>query len=166
MNAPDSILSSMKKDGSRLMIHPADVRGKWIRIRRMVFLGLVAFYVSAPFIPVSGHPMIQLDVEHRRFYLFGNTFNSQDVWLVLLLTLTFVFGLLLMTAWRGRVWCGWACPQTVFLEHVYRRIERWIDGDATERRAIKFRRAPARQNGRISTEVGQWDSSSAVDQAG
>jgi cytochrome c oxidase accessory protein FixG len=136
MNAPDTILTSMKKDGSRLMIHPADVRGKWIRIRRAAFVALIGFYVLAPFIPVGGHPMIQLDIEHRRFYLFGQTFNSQDVWLVLLLTLTFVFGLLLLTAWRGRVWCGWACPQTVFIEQVFRRIERLIEGDAQERRKL------------------------------
>jgi cytochrome c oxidase accessory protein FixG len=133
MNAPDTILSSMKKDGSRLMIHPGDVRGRWTRLRHASWFVLVAFYLSAPFIPVGGHPMIQLDVEHRRFYLFGQTFNSQDVWLVLLLTLSFVFGLLLVTAWRGRVWCGWACPQTVFMDGVYRPVERFWEGPRERR---------------------------------
>lgn len=125
---PPSILGSMRADGSRLMIHPADVAGRWITRRRWVFALLVAFYVAAPLVPVGGHPMIQLDVARRRFYLFGQTFNAQDVWLVVLIALSFVFALLFVTAWRGRVWCGWACPQTVFLEGVYRRIERWIDG--------------------------------------
>ncbi|MEW6433845.1 MAG: cytochrome c oxidase accessory protein CcoG [Myxococcota bacterium] len=133
MQAPAPILGSMKPDGSRLMLHPADVKGRWIRARRIVFGALIAFYVLAPFVPVGGHPMIQLDVQHRRFYLFGNTFNAQDFWLVLLFALTVAFGLLLVTAWRGRVWCGWACPQTVFLEGVYRPIERLIDGPREKR---------------------------------
>jgi cytochrome c oxidase accessory protein FixG len=123
-----NILGSMKRDGSRLDIHPADVRGQWMTRRRAAFVVLIGFYVLAPFIPVGGHPMIQLDVAHRRFYLFGQTFNSQDFWMVLLLALTFAFGLLLVTAWKGRVWCGWGCPQTVFLEGVYRPIERLFDG--------------------------------------
>ncbi|MFZ5446975.1 MAG: cytochrome c oxidase accessory protein CcoG [Myxococcota bacterium] len=123
-----NILGSMNKDGSRKVIHPADVKGFWTRWRRVVFGLLIAVYVAGPLIPVGGHPMIQLDVEHRRFFLFGTTFNSQDFWMVLLLVLSFVFGLLAFTAWRGRVWCGWACPQTVFLEGVYRPIERFFDG--------------------------------------
>jgi cytochrome c oxidase accessory protein FixG len=123
-----NILGSMKKDGSRLDLHPADVKGVWTRWRRVAFAVLIGFYVLAPFIPVGGHPMIQLDVQHRRFYLFGWTFNSQDFWMVVLLLLAFAFGLLLVTAWKGRVWCGWGCPQTVFLEGLYRPIERWFDG--------------------------------------
>ena len=128
MTTHSNILGSMKKDGSRLDIHTADVKGVWTRWRRMAFAVLIGFYVLAPFIPVGGHPMIQLDVQHRRFYLFGTTFNAQDFWMVVLLLLSFAFGLLLVTAWKGRVWCGWGCPQTVFLEGVYRPIERFFDG--------------------------------------
>jgi cytochrome c oxidase accessory protein FixG len=128
MTSPSNILGSMKKDGSRLDIHPADVRGFWMKWRRVVYALLIGFYVLAPFIPVGGHPMIQLDVQYRRFYLFGWTFNSQDFWMVVLLVLAFAFGLLLVTAWQGRVWCGWACPQTVFFEGLFRPIERFFDG--------------------------------------
>jgi cytochrome c oxidase accessory protein FixG len=128
MSTHSNILGSMKKDGSRLDIHTADVKGVWTRWRRSVFAVLIGFYVLAPFIPVGGHPMIQLDVQHRRFYLFGTTFNAQDFWMVVLLLLSFAFGLLLLTAWKGRVWCGWGCPQTVFLEGVFRPIERFFDG--------------------------------------
>ncbi len=123
-----NILGSMKQDGSRLIIHTADVKGYWNRWRRSVFAVLIALYVAGPFIPVGGHPMIQLDVQHRRFFLFGGTFNAQDFWMVLALALSIAFGLLLATAWKGRVWCGWACPQTVFLEGVYRPVERFFDG--------------------------------------
>lgn len=140
MQAPPSILGSMKPDGSRLMLHPADVKGKWMRARRVAFAVLILFYVSAPFIPMGGHPMIHLDIQHRRFYLFGNTFNAQDFWMVLLFALSFVFGLLLLTAWKGRVWCGWACPQTVFLEGVYRPIERFIEGPREKR--LKLQQEP------------------------
>jgi cytochrome c oxidase accessory protein FixG len=130
----------MKQDGSRLMIHPADVRGKWTRRRQWVFAVLILFYLLAPFIPVGGHPMIQLDIERRSFYLFGSTFNAQDFWMVLLLLLTGLFGVLLVTAWRGRVWCGFGCPQSVFLEGVYRPIERFFDGPRERR--IKAEKEP------------------------
>lgn len=133
MSEPAPILGSMRPDGSRLFVHPADVRGRYLRLRRAAFVLLIAFYVLAPLVPVGGHPAIQLDVARRRFYLFGQTFNAQDVWLVVMIALTFVFGLLLVTAWRGRIWCGWACPQTVFLEGVYRPIERLLEGPRERR---------------------------------
>ena len=132
-SGPPPILGSMRPDGSRLRVLPADVSGRWIRWRRLAFALLIAFYVLAPLVPVGGHPAIQLDVARRHFYLFGQTFNAQDFWLVVLIALSFVFGLLLVTAWRGRVWCGWACPQTVFLEGVYRPIERLLEGSRDER---------------------------------
>jgi cytochrome c oxidase accessory protein FixG len=130
----------MRADGSRVKVHPADVSGRWMTRRRLVFAVLMAIYVLAPLVPVGGHPMIQLDVAHRRFYLFGQTFNAQDFWLVVLIALSFVFGLLFVTAWRGRLWCGWACPQTVFLEGVYRPIERWLEGPRERR--LKALREP------------------------
>jgi len=131
--SPQSHLGSMRADGSRVKVHPADVRGRWITRRRLVFAALVAFYVLAPLVTIGGHPAIQLDVAHRRFFLFGQTFNAQDFWMVVLLALTFVFGLLFVTAWRGRIWCGWGCPQTVFLEGIYRPIERWLEGPRERR---------------------------------
>lgn len=104
-----------------------------MRWRRVAFGFLIAFYVLTPLLEVGGRPALQLDVQRRRFYLFGYTFNAQDFWMVLLLVLAFAFGLLFVTAWRGRVWCGWGCPQTVFLEGVYRPIERLIDGPRERR---------------------------------
>lgn len=126
-------LSSIRSDGSRVAIHPSDVRGRFVHWRRIVYAVLIAIYVVLPFIRVGGHPAVHLDVAARRFYLFGSTFNAQDFWIVLFLLTTAGFSLLFATAWLGRVWCGWACPQTVFLEGVYRRIERWIDGPRERR---------------------------------
>lgn len=139
-HVPPSILGTMKTDGSRIKVHPADVKGKWLTRRRLVFAALVAFYVVTPLVQIGGKPAIQLDVAHRRFYLFGATFNAQDFWMVLLLALSFAFGLLAITAWKGRVWCGWGCPQTVFLEGVYRPIERFFEGGREQR--LKLDAAP------------------------
>jgi cytochrome c oxidase accessory protein FixG len=126
-------LSSIKEDGSRLAIHPADVHGRFITRRRWAFAVLIAFYVALPLVDVGGHPAVHLDVAARRFYLFGGTYNAQDFWRVLFLVTSVGFGLLFFTAWLGRVWCGWACPQTVFLEGVYRPIERFFDGPRERR---------------------------------
>jgi cytochrome c oxidase accessory protein FixG len=126
-------LSSIRADGSRLAIHPADVAGRFITRRRAVFAVLMAIYVALPLVQVGGHAAVHLDVAARRFYLFGGTYNAQDFWRVLFLVTSVGFGLLFVTAWLGRVWCGWACPQTVFLEGVYRPIERFFDGPRERR---------------------------------
>ncbi len=137
---PPSTLGTMKPDGTRIKLHPADVKGKWMTRRRVVFALLIVLYLVMPLIQIGGKPAIQLDAGARRFFLFGATFNAQDFWMVLLLVLSFAFGLLAVTAWRGRVWCGWACPQTVFLEGVYRPIEHFFEGSREQR--LKLDAAP------------------------
>jgi cytochrome c oxidase accessory protein FixG len=130
----------LRSDGKRAAIHTLDVKGRFIRARRVVFAALLALYVAAPLVRIGGHPAIHLDVATRRFFLFGGTFNAQDFWIVLFLGTALLFSLLFLTAWRGRLWCGWACPQTVFLEAIYRPIERLIDGPRSRR--LKLRDAP------------------------
>ncbi|MBL8936823.1 MAG: 4Fe-4S binding protein, partial [Archangium sp.] len=152
-HVPASTLGTMKPDGSRIKMHPADVKGKWLNRRRVVFAVLVAFYVITPLVKIGGKPAIQLDVAARKFYLFGATFNAQDFWMVLLLVVGFAFGLLALTAWRGRVWCGWACPQTVFLEGVYRPIEHFFEGGREQR--IKLDAAPWTGK-KIAVRVGKY----------
>src|ERR1700761_5643338 len=126
-------LYSIRSDGSRRKLHPADVRGRFIHWRRVVFALLMAGYVAGPLVQVGGHPAVHLDIADRRFYLFGAVFNATDVWLVMFALLAFAFGLLFVTSWLGRAWCGWACPQTVFLDGVYRVIERIVDGPGEKR---------------------------------
>ena len=137
--SPDR-LYSIRTDGSRRKLHPADVRGRFLWRRRIVFALLLALYLALPLVRVGGHPAVYLDIEARRFFLLGGVFDSRDVWRALFLLLGFAFALLFFSAWLGRAWCGWACPQTVFLEGIYRPIERLIDGPAARR--IRLDQAP------------------------
>lgn len=129
-------VTTINQDGSRNFLHPADVDGFFTRWRRVLAVFLIAIYIALPWIPVNGHPAVLLDVMNLRFHLFGFTFATQDLWLVFFFITGLGFALFFVTALFGRIWCGAACPQTVFLEHVYRRIERWIEGDAPKRRAL------------------------------
>jgi cytochrome c oxidase accessory protein FixG len=123
-----SVTGSIARDGRRKRIVTADVRGRFDRARAVVFALLIGLWIALPWIHVGGAPAVFLDVEARKFFLFGLTFNAQDTWLLFFLLSGVGFGLVFVTAVAGRAWCGWACPQTVFLEGVYRRIERWIEG--------------------------------------
>jgi cytochrome c oxidase accessory protein FixG len=131
---------ALRSDGRRAAIHTIDVKGRFIRARRLTFAGLIALYIAAPLVRIGGHPAVHLDVVARKFFLFGGTFNAQDFWIVLFLGTALLFSLLLLTAWHGRLWCGWLCPQTVFLEAVYRPIERFVEGSRARR--LKLRDAP------------------------
>lgn len=129
-------LTSVNADGSKHVLHPADVRGRFTYARRLVGLALISVYVLLPWIQIGGAPAVFLDLAERRFHLFGLTFLSEDLWIGFFLLTGLGFSLFYVTALFGRIWCGWACPYTVFLEHVYRRIERFIEGDATQRRKL------------------------------
>jgi len=126
-------LWTIRTDGSRRKLHPADVRGRFIRARRWVFALLMLIALALPIVHIGGHPAMQLDIAARRFYLFGAVFNATDAWIGVFVLGAVAAMLLFVTAWKGRVWCGWACPQTVFLEGAYRRIERLIDGPGEKR---------------------------------
>ena len=131
----DSV-TTIREDGSRFFLHPADVKGFFTRHRRWSGLLLIAIYLSLPWIKIGNYPAVFLDIGGRRFHLFGFTLAFQDIWLLFFVITGLGFTLFFVTSLLGRLWCGWACPQTVFLEHVYRRIERWIEGDAVKRRAL------------------------------
>ncbi|MGO8994697.1 MAG: cytochrome c oxidase accessory protein CcoG [Polyangiaceae bacterium] len=123
-----SATGSIQSDGRRKRIVTADVSGRFDSARKVVFVALIVLWIALPWIRVRGAPAVFLDEDARKFYLFGATFNAQDAWLFFFLISGVGFGLVYITALLGRAWCGWACPQTVFLEGVYRRIERWIEG--------------------------------------
>ncbi|MFO0630865.1 MAG: cytochrome c oxidase accessory protein CcoG [Polyangiales bacterium] len=131
--------SSLRHDGSRANVHPADVAGRFNNIRRVVFGVLIAIYLALPWIVINGNPAVLLDLPGRRFYLLGRLFNAQDGFLLFLLLAGIGLSLILITTILGRMWCGYACPQTVFLEAVFRPLQRLIEGsrEARMRREAK-----------------------------
>ena len=131
--------SALRADGGRNFVIPADVSGRFNRLRRVVFVALIAIYAALPWIHVGGHPAVFIDIQHRAFYLFGATFNAQDFWLAFFVVSGIGFSLIVVAALFGRIWCGYACPQTVFLDGVFRRIERLIEGP----RGVRLKRDQA-----------------------
>ena len=122
--------------GRRFWIYPAPFKGLWLKRRRVAAYLLIAIFFVAPWIKINGSQAILMDLTERKFALMGWVFWPQDTlifWFVMVGTVLAIF---LITALWGRLWCGWACPQTVFLEHVFRRIETWIEGDANARRRL------------------------------
>ena len=128
--------TTIADDGSRNFLRPADVSGKWTRRRRIVAAVLILTYVSLPWIPINGYPAVFLDIFKGRFHLFGLTLATQDLWMFFFLITGLGFTLFFVTALFGRLWCGWACPHSVFMEHVYRRIERLLEGPAAQQKAM------------------------------
>jgi cytochrome c oxidase accessory protein FixG len=126
--------------GGRRYIYPADVQGRFARWRPRVFALLLLIYLALPWISVGGHPAVFIQIAERRFFLFGKVFNAQDFYYLFFVLSGIGFVLIVMAALLGRLWCGWACPQTVLLEGIYRRIERLIEGPASRREALA--RAP------------------------
>lgn len=118
-------------------MHPADVSGPFTLWRRVAALLLLGIYIGLPWIPVNGFPAVFLDVQERRFHFFGLTLATQDLWIGFFLVTGLAFSLFYITSLFGRVWCGWTCPYTVFMEQIYRRVERWIDGDGQARRRLE-----------------------------
>ena len=127
----ESVRGSILASGQLKRIIPADVRGRFYTARRIVLFALLAFAGVLPWIRIREAPAVYLDIEHRKFFLFGATFNAQDAWLLFFVLSGAGFSLVYATALLGRAWCGWACPQTVLLDGVYRRIERLVEGSRT-----------------------------------
>ena len=124
----ESVRGSILADGHRKRIVAADVKGRFHTARTLVFVVLIGFAAALPWIKIGGAPALFLDVDKRKFFMFGATLNAQDTWLLFFALSGVGFGLVYLTALAGRAWCGWACPQTVLLDGVYRRIERVIEG--------------------------------------
>jgi len=121
-------LASISIDGRRKWIYARQPNGKYTRSRAIVATILLAFLAISPFVKVHGHQFMLLNIMERQFVFFGLPFWPNDFYLVALVFITVVITLVVSTAIVGRIWCGWLCPQTIFLEFIFRRIEWWIDG--------------------------------------
>ncbi|MBL7966879.1 MAG: cytochrome c oxidase accessory protein CcoG [Prolixibacteraceae bacterium] len=128
--------STFGKDGKRVWLFPKLPKGKLYSIRRAIAWFLLAFFYIAPFIKIKGEQLIFLNFPERRFILFGNTFYPQDFHLLVLAIIALVVFIVLFTVIYGRIFCGWACPQTIFMEFLYRPIEHLIDGDPEQQQKL------------------------------
>lgn len=122
------VLSTLNSDGSRRWLRPRFSPGRFARRRKVVGWSLIALFIALPYIEVRGKPAVLLDIVHREFTLFGKTFLATDTLLLMLAVMSVLVTIFLLTAIFGRVWCGWGCPQTVYLELLFRPLERWIEG--------------------------------------
>jgi cytochrome c oxidase accessory protein FixG len=123
-------LASVARDGRRKWIYARKPSGRLYRLRTVLSWGLLAFLLLAPFITVGGQPLMMLNVLERRFVLLGMLFRPQDFYLVVLIGLTCLVTVVLSTVVFGRIWCGWLCPQTIFMEMLFRKLEYLIEGSA------------------------------------
>jgi len=119
---------------TREWVYPQSVSGRFTTLRRWTFLVLHLVLFITPWITVNGHPALLIDVPDRRLYLVGQIFTDSDTIFLLLALWFLAFTLFFVTAVLGRIWCGYACPQTVFLETWIRPVELWIEGDRSRRK--------------------------------
>lgn len=124
------VLSTMEQDGSRRWLYPRLAKGRFWGRRRWVAYGLIALFTALPYVRVNGKPAVLLDVATRHFTLLGYTFLPTDTVLLALFMVSFILSIFFVTALLGRVWCGWGCPQTVYMEFLFRPIERLCTGRA------------------------------------
>ncbi|MCU0425853.1 MAG: cytochrome c oxidase accessory protein CcoG [Candidatus Kapabacteria bacterium] len=129
-------LASINKDGSRKWVYTQETHGRYTTARNFVAYTLLLFLFTAPFVRIHDNPLILLNVLERKFIIFGIVFWPQDFYLVVLGLLTFILGIAVFTSILGRIWCGWTCPQTIFLEFVFRKVEKLIEGNVHKQMAL------------------------------
>ncbi|HVK61802.1 MAG TPA: cytochrome c oxidase accessory protein CcoG [Bdellovibrionales bacterium] len=129
-------LATTDEVGRRVYLYPADVRGFFRKYRTIVQFVLMAVFLALPWLHVGGKQFLLLNITEREFNIFGLALRAHNAPLLFFVFATGAFGLFFVTSIWGRVWCGWACPQTVFIDGVFRRIERWIEGSALDRRRL------------------------------
>lgn len=125
---PERVLSTLETDGSRRWIHPRLSKGRFWKARMFLGYFLIALFVALPFIKINGRPAMLLDLARREFSLFGMVFLPTDTLLLAVFMLMFLLSIFALTALLGRVWCGWGCPQTVYMEFLFRPLERLCTG--------------------------------------
>ena len=134
------VLSTLNQDGTRRYVRPRLAHGRFLTRRRIVGFALIALFVALPRLRIDGHPALLIDLVSREVHVLGAMFRPSQGFALALLGITIVIAVFLVTALFGRVWCGWGCPQTVYLELVFRPIERWLEGSHGQR-ATKWRTA-------------------------
>ncbi|HEY6079672.1 MAG TPA: cytochrome c oxidase accessory protein CcoG [Polyangiaceae bacterium] len=143
--SPERVLPTLNADGTRNRIRPRPYTGPLWSARRIVAVALMVLFIGLPFLKIDGKPAMLLDVLHRQFVLFGHTYLATDGVLLMLLMLSIFLSIVLTTALVGRAWCGWACPQTVYMEFLFRPLERLFEGPREAQLAIDRRGGSSRR---------------------
>ncbi len=136
---PQERLATTSKQGNRVYLYPATVKGFFRKWRTIVYWALILFFLGLPWLKISGKPVILLDILHRKFVLFGVKFWAHDAPILVLVFLLFVIIIGLVTALFGRVWCGWACPQTVFIDGIFNAIASALEGNGLAQKRFNNR---------------------------
>ncbi len=146
-------LGIVTDEGSRKTIYPKKPKGRFYNARTIFSIALLAVLFGVPLIKIENHPFMMFDIINRKFILFGMAFGPHDYFIIALGFIAFVVSIILFTAVFGRVFCGWACPQTVFLEMVFRKIEFFIEGDYYRQK--KLNAAPW-SPGKVFKKLTKW----------
>ncbi len=129
-------IATIDDGGKRKWVYPRKPKGRFYEARSWFAYLLLALMFSGPFITINGRPLLLLNFIERKFIIFGMAFWPQDSFIFVLATLTIIVGIILFTVVFGRLFCGWVCPQTIFMEMVFRKIEYLIDGNANRQRKL------------------------------
>ena len=129
-------ISTVDSSGKRVWIYPKKPSGWFYDKRKLLSYLFLAFLFAGPFLRIGGQPLLQIDVVHRKFIILGQIFWPQDLYIFALMMVTGIIFIALFTVIFGRLFCGWICPQTIFMEMVFRRIEYWIVGDYKHQKAL------------------------------
>lgn len=144
------VLPTLNPDGTRYWIRPKPYRGRLYWRRFAVAWGLMLLFAALPYLPINGKPAMLLDIPHRQFTFFGTTFFANDTTILLFLLPAIAIAIFFLTALFGRVWCGWTCPQTVYMEFLFRPIERLLEGSPSSQRKIDKRGMSGRRAAKLA----------------
>lgn len=129
-------LHTTDEHGHRVFIFPDEIKGVWKKRRTIVYWFLVLLFLGLPWIKVQGEQAVLINIAERKFAFFGKVFWGHDAPLLIFVLLGFIVLMGILTSLYGRVWCGWACPQTVFIDTIFRRIEEFVEGSARRREKL------------------------------
>ncbi|MEN7546405.1 cytochrome c oxidase accessory protein CcoG [Rapidithrix thailandica] len=129
-------ISTVDTSGKRVWVYPKKPGGRYYTWRKWTSYLLLALLFSGPFLKIGGQPLLMMNILERKFVIFGSLFTPQDFHIFVLGMILFIIFIVVFTVAFGRIWCGWACPQTIFMEMVFRRIEYWIEGDANQQKKL------------------------------
>lgn len=141
----EDLLYSLAADGTRKFIHPVVHRGRYWKARRAIAWSLFVLFFALPLVPVGGHPAVHLDLSSRLFHVLGATFHPTDNVLLLLFGFGVIVTVFFVGSTFGRMWCGYACPQTVYLEFLFRPVEALLEGTPLARRRLNAAKATPRK---------------------